>query len=150
MWTVYAGSMAAKDGDTVAVHYTGKLDNGQVFDSSRERDPLEFRVGEGQVINGFDEAVRGLGVGESRTVRIEPENAYGPKREDLLIELKKDLFQGNPVQPGQAVELQDEAGRTFRAGVVDVGEEAVKVDLNHPLAGEALTFDIEVVDIKNP
>jgi peptidylprolyl isomerase len=140
--------MTVKDGHTVAVHYTGKLDSGHVFDSSEGRDPLEFKVGEGQVIPGFEEAVRGLAPGEAKEVRLEPDQAYGEKREDLVLDLDKSLFEGGNIQEGQEVALQDQAGNQFRGTVVKFNDEQVTVDLNHPLAGQALNFELKVVDVK--
>lgn len=139
----------AKQGDTVSVHYTGKLDSGDVFDSSRERDPLEFTVGEGQVIPGFDRAVEGLAVGESREVRLDVDEAYGRPREDLVVEVPRSQFppQGDP-EVGQQVQVQVAPGQNRIARITDVGDEAITLDLNHPLAGRALTFDVELVDIK--
>lgn len=139
--------MSVKAGDTVRVHYTGKLDSGEVFDSSAGRDPLEFTVGGGQVIPGFDEAVIGLAPGESRTVRIAAEDAYGERREDLVVALDRTLFEGEGLEEGLEVELEDEDGQTFVASVVRYDEKTVTVDLNHPLAGEALNFAIDLVSV---
>lgn len=137
-----------EEGKTVSVHYTGTLDSGDVFDSSREREPLEFTVGEGQVIPGFDRAVQGLGVGESRQVRLEPDEAYGQAREDLVVEVPRSQFppQGDP-SVGQQVQVQIAPGQNRVARIADVGPEAITLDLNHPLAGQALTFEVEVVRI---
>lgn len=139
----------AQQGDTVTVHYTGTLDSGDVFDSSRGREPLEFKVGSGQVIAGFDRAVEGLAVGESREVRVEPEEAYGERREDLVVEVPRDRFPaGADPELGQQVQVQLPQERSMVARVTDIAEEAVTLDLNHPLAGEALTFDVELVSIR--
>lgn len=138
--------MKVKNGDGVAVHYTGKLDSGEVFDSSSGGEPLRFRVGSGQVIAGFDAAVLGLAKGESRTVRIPPENAYGPRREELLLKLDREMFE-EQVEIGQHLDLEDEKGNTHHADVVAIDEAHVTVDLNHHLAGQALTFDVQVVEI---
>ena len=132
----------ASDGDTVAVHYRGTLDDGSEFDSSEGRDPLTFVVGSGQVIAGFDDAVRGLAVGESRTVRIEPEDAYGEYTEEAVIDFPADSAPEG-LQVGDAVTL----GNGGRGTVLEITDEFVKIDANHPLAGEALTFDIELVSI---
>lgn len=139
----------AQQGDTVAVHYTGKLDSGEVFDSSQGREPLEFQVGGGQVIPGFDRAVDGLTVGESREVRIEPEEAYGEPREDLLVDVDKSQFPDETEpQVGQQVQVQVAPGQNRVATITDIGDEAIQLDLNHPLAGKALTFDVELVEIR--
>ncbi|HJN91611.1 MAG TPA: FKBP-type peptidyl-prolyl cis-trans isomerase [Dehalococcoidia bacterium] len=123
-----ADNRLAADGDSVKVHYTGTLDNGEVFDSSREREPLPFTVGSGQVISGFDEAVRGLAVGSSRTVRMEPAQAYGEHDEDLLVTIP--LTEApDGIKDGDQVRLGDRP-----ALVTAVGDETVTVDANHPLA----------------
>ena len=134
----------AADGDTVAVHYRGTLDDGSEFDSSEGRDPLAFVVGSGQVIAGFDDAVRGLAVGESRTVRIEPEDAYGEYTEEAVIDFPAESAPDG-LEVGDAVTL----GNGGRGTVLEITDEFVKIDANHPLAGEALTFEIELVSI-NP
>ncbi len=136
------GMRRAADGDQVAVHYRGTLDDGSEFDSSEGRDPLEFEVGSGQVITGFDDAVRGLAVGESVTVRIPPEEAYGPRVDDAIIEVPIDQAPEG-LQVGDQVQLASGA----RATVLEVRDDAVVIDANHPLAGEALTFEIELVSI---
>jgi FKBP-type peptidyl-prolyl cis-trans isomerase 2 len=140
--------MPVQNGDVVSVHYTGRLDNGEIFDSSEGSDPLQFEVGSGQVIPGFDAAVLGLEDGQSRTVRIPPEEAYGKRRDDLVVSLGKDMFGGHPVQVGQHLDLEDDQGNRHHADVVKVTDDAVVVDLNHHLAGEALNFEIKVVGVE--
>jgi peptidylprolyl isomerase len=139
----------AQQGDTVAVHYTGTLDNGDVFDSSRGRDPLEFQVGGGQVIPGFDRAVQGLEVGDTRQVRLEGEEAYGEPREDLIIDVPVEQFpaEASP-EVGQQVQVQVAPGQNRVATIAAVEDASVKLDLNHPLAGKALIFDVELVEIR--
>ena len=136
-----------KDGDRVRVHYTGRLEGGQVFDSSRDGEPLEFTVGAGEVIAGFDEAVRGMSVGETKTVEIEPEDAYGPRREGLVATIERERAQF-PVEPqvgmNLALPLQD--GNQLEVVVTEVTPEHVTIDGNHPLAGEKLIFDVELVE----
>ncbi|MDK1010335.1 MAG: peptidylprolyl isomerase [Actinomycetota bacterium] len=132
-----------QDGDVVEVHYIGTLDDGSQFDSSRDRDvPFSFTVGTGQVISGFDEAVRGGEVGDVRTVRIEPENAYGEWSEEKLVVVPFNPEQGD-------VEVGDEVFLTNGqpAIVTEVTAETVTLDTNHRLAGEALTFEIEILAI---
>ena len=136
-----ADARTAADGDKVLVHYTGTLDNGDVFDSSREGDPLSFSVGGGQVIDGFDAAVRGLAVGASHKFRIEPDDAYGQRDESQIISMPAEQAPDG-LGVGDQVQLGDQP-----AVVTAVGESEVTVDANHPLAGEALTFDIEVMAI---
>jgi FKBP-type peptidyl-prolyl cis-trans isomerase 2 len=140
------GGFIVQDGDLVEVHYTGTLDDGSIFDSSRERGtPLSFTVGTGEVIPGFDEAVRGLAVGESRTARMSPADAYGEWSEDRVVEVPYGPSQGD-VAVGDEVFLN-----TGQAAVVlEVKEGTVVLDTNHELAGEALTFEIEVVAITRP
>lgn len=139
----------AQQGDKVAVHYTGKLDDGEVFDSSKGRDPLEFEVGGGQVIPGFDRAVDGLAIGESREVRLEPEEAYGDPREDLVVNVEKNQFPPDAEpEVGQQVQVQVAPDQSRIATIQDIGEEAITLDLNHPLAGKALTFEVELVEIR--
>jgi FKBP-type peptidyl-prolyl cis-trans isomerase 2 len=139
---------AAVIGDTVRVHYTGSLDDESVFDSSRDREPLEFTIGTGQVIPGFEEAVIGLEPGGSARTRIEAEQAYGPRREDLRIAIDRDQFpDGMKVSAGDHLQMHTQDGQELPVQVVAVGEESVTVDANHPLAGKALTFEIELVEI---
>ncbi|HJM75818.1 MAG TPA: FKBP-type peptidyl-prolyl cis-trans isomerase [Dehalococcoidia bacterium] len=133
----------ATDGDQVTVHYRGTLDNGQEFDSSVGRDPLGFVVGSGQMIAGFDAAVHGLAVGDTVTVRIESADAYGDGRDDLVFEVPIEEAPGG-VAVGDGLQLSNGA----RAVVVEVTETTVTIDANHRLAGEALTFKIEMVSIK--
>jgi peptidylprolyl isomerase len=139
-----------KDGDTVKVHYTGKLtDDGTVFDSSEEREPIEFTLGEGQLIPGFEEAVIGMEEGDDTTVEIDSENAYGERREDLELEVAKDDLPDN-VDPQAGMQLQmqqQEDGRAIPVQITAVEDDYVQLDANHPLAGKDLTFDIELVEL---
>ena len=141
--------MKVERGDVVAVRYTGRLDNGEVFDSNEDGDELlSFRVGAGQVIPGFEEAVLGLAKGESRTTRIPPESAYGPRDEKLVTKVDRALFEGSDIEVGQHLDLEDETGNVYHADVVSFDDKTVTVDLNHHLAGEALTFAITVESIQ--
>lgn len=139
---------AAKTGDTVQVHYTGKLTDGTVFDSSQGRDPLEFKLGEGRVIEGFENAIVGLEPGDSTTTTIEPDNAYGPRRDELTIEVPKNKFPDH-ISPtvGQQLEMMQQNGQPVQVTVIEVGDEQVTLDANHPLAGQTLVFDIELVNV---
>lgn len=139
----------ASEGDTVKVHYTGKLEDGTVFDTSAEREPLEFTLGEGQLIPGFEQAVEGMDVGETKTVNIASDEAYGPRREDLVSQVSKDEFP-DEVEPqvNQQFRVNQEDGNSFIVRVSDVQDEEVTLDANHPLAGQDLVFDIELVEIK--
>lgn len=137
----------ARSGDTVRVHYTGRLDDGSVFDSSDGRDPLQFEVGSGQVIPGFDRAVTGMVPGEARSVTIEASDAYGDRRDDLILVVERTQLPPD-LQPevGQQLQLSQE-GTAFAVTVADVTPDAITLDANHPLAGENLTFDLHLVGI---
>lgn len=139
----------AKQHDTVRVHYTGKLDDGSVFDSSLEREPIEFTIGEGSVIPGFERAVVGMNPGETKTVRIASDDAYGPYREDMVLTVKRNQFPPD-IEPtvGQALQVQQTTGEPLIVTVSEVSEASVKLDANHPLAGKDLTFDIQLVAIR--
>ena len=137
-----------ENGNTVTVHYTGTLNDGTQFDSSRDREPLSFQVGNGQVIAGFDTAVVGMTEGESKTFTIPADQAYGLKNEDAIQEVSKDRFpQGYDAQVGSTVTGQNEIGQNFQARVIAEAEETVTLDFNHPLAGQDLTFDVELVSV---
>lgn len=138
----------AKSGDSVKVHYTGTLDDGSVFDSSEGRDPLVFTVGSGQVIAGFDEAVDGMQLGETKEVRIPTDEAYGPRRDDLVIEIDREQIPASiEVEVGSRLQVQQPDGRAVPVTVTEIGTDAVTLDANHPLAGQALTFRLELVAI---
>lgn len=138
----------AKKGDIVKVHYKGTLTSGEQFDSSEGRDPLEFTVGAGQMIAGFDAAIPGMNVGEKKTITIAPENAYGAKNEEAIIEFpKKNIPADMQLQPGMKLQLRDDSGRPIPVVVAEVKEEIVVLDANHELAGKELVFDIELVEI---
>lgn len=138
----------AKEGDTVQVHYTGKLGDGTVFDTSDEQTPLEFTIGGGQIIPGFERAVVGMEPGETKTATIPPEEAYGLHREEMTITVEKEQFPDdiNP-EPGQQLQVQQPDGRMALVVISDVSESTVTLDANHPLAGHPLTFDIQLVDL---
>ena len=134
-----------KEGSKVKVHYTGKFEDENVFDSSLGKDPIEFVVGEGMLIPGFEQGVMGLSQGDKKTVELEPEQAYGPVREELINQVPLDRVPEG-VQTGQMLEAQTEAG-PIPVVVTEVTEEAVTIDANHPLAGKKLIFDLEVVEV---
>ncbi|TWW01500.1 peptidylprolyl isomerase [Chitinophaga pinensis] len=140
---------AVKNGDTVRVHYHGRLTNGTTFDSSEGRDPLEFKVGAGMVIKGFDNGVVDMTIGEKRTLNIPVEEAYGPKNEELIMEFPKENIPSdlNP-QVGMDLQMSNPQGQVFPVKVAAIGDSSITLDANHPLAGEALIFDIELVEIK--
>jgi len=139
----------AKSGDTVQVHYTGKLEDGTVFDSSADRDPLEFTLGEGRVIPGFERAVTGMQPGESKTTTIPPDQAYGPHRDDMVATIKRDQLPDH-LDPsvGQQLSVRQESGRQFNVTITAVSEQSITIDANHRLAGKSLVFDLELVAVK--
>ncbi|MDX1586422.1 MAG: peptidylprolyl isomerase [Balneolaceae bacterium] len=140
----------AKEGDTVKVHYTGSLEDGSVFDSSKERDePLEFTLGQGQLIPGFEKAVEGMSVGDSTSVDIPSDEAYGDRRDDLEMEISREELPDN-IEPEVGMQLQmqqQQNGKAIPVQITAVNDDTVTLDANHPLAGKDLKFDIEVVDI---
>ncbi len=140
-----------KNGDKVKVHYHGKLRNGDTFDSSEGREPLEFTVGGGQVIKGFDNGVMGMQVGDKKTVEIGVSDAYGEKQDEMMIEFPKDQFppEMNP-EVGMQLMMNNGAGQQFPVTVAEVRDATVVLDANHPLAGQELVFDIELVSIDSP
>ncbi|MFH1650698.1 MAG: peptidylprolyl isomerase [Chloroflexota bacterium] len=139
----------AQDGNTVKVHYTGTLADGTLFDTSRGREPLEFALGAGQMIPGFENAVRGMAVGETKKVTLAPEEAYGPRREDLALEIERSkLPEGMDPEVGQRLQMVQNDGRAIAVTVTAVADTTITIDANHPLAGKDLTFEIEVVEIR--
>jgi peptidylprolyl isomerase len=138
----------AKEGDTVKVHYTGKLADETVFDSSRDRDPLEFTIGAGQIIPGFEQAVVGMQPGEEKTAQIPANEAYGPYQDDMTLEVDRDQFPPDmSPEVGQQFQVSQPDGHAVMVTVTDVSGANVTLDANHPLAGQDLTFDIELVEI---
>ncbi len=138
----------ATDGDIVSVHYTGTLEDGTEFDSSRGKSPLTFTIGGGQMITGFENAVRGMKVGEIKTVTLPPEEAYGQHRQDLVIVLGRDQFPETvTIVIGAQVQMKSNTGQQFIATIVEIGPGTVTIDANHELAGKTLTFEIELVSI---
>lgn len=138
---------AIKAGDTISVEYTGKLENGDVFDTSKGRDPLKFTVGSGMLIKGFDNAVIGMKMGEKTTVTIPPEQGYGPRNEDHYVDIPKAQFPDEiPLDIGLQLELQDPNGRPVPATVSKITDESVRMDINHFLAGKTLEFDICILE----
>jgi peptidylprolyl isomerase len=137
-----------KDGDVVRVHYTGKLTNGEQFDSSEGREPLEFTVGAGQMIKGFDDAMPGLSVGEKKTINILPGDAYGEKDEQAMIEFPKaNIPPDMKLEPGMQLQLRNENGQPFPVTVAEIKDDVIVLDANHMLAGKELVFDIELMEI---
>ena len=139
--------MSAKIGDTVKVYYTGKLRDDTVFDSS-DGEPLEFKIGDGMVIPGFEEAIVGMDVGQHKTISVESEQAYGPHLDGLIATISKDQFP-ETVEPeaGKQIRVANQLGQVFVMTIVEVGDSTVTLDANHPLAGKDLVFDIDLVSI---
>ena len=137
-----------KHGDTVKVHYTGSFDDGIVFDSSWEGEPLQFTVGEGTVIRAIELAIVGMSVGETKKVSVPSEDAYGPYRDDLIINLNKSVLppQIEPIE-GLIINLTRPDGGAIQAIIIKTTEESVTIDANHPLAGKDLTFEIDLLEI---
>jgi len=132
----------------VHVHYTGKLADGSVFDSSEDRDALTFQLGKGQVVQGFDKAVTGMNVGEKKTETFPADQAYGPRLENLIFTIpRENLPPGYDPEVGEMLGMETKDGRQMDVVVIHSDESVVKVDGNHPLAGEDLTFEIELVKI---
>ncbi|WP_420566684.1 FKBP-type peptidyl-prolyl cis-trans isomerase [Thalassovita sp.] len=137
-----------KSGDTVRIHYTGTLADGSTFDSSEGRDPLEFTVGSGQIIPGLDKALPGMTVGEKKTVEIEPGEAYGETQADAIQAIPRSNVPPEiPLEVGLQLQMQSPSGQVVPVTVVEITEEEVTLDANHPLAGKALTFAFEIVSV---
>jgi FKBP-type peptidyl-prolyl cis-trans isomerase 2 len=139
----------AKEGDVVKVEYTGKFDDGSVFDSSEGREPLQFKLGANDVIPGFEQAVTGMNIGDSKTVKIPAEDAYGPHQDDLAMVVDRSEFPDD-LQPeiGDRLQLTDDDGRVLVVTVTEASPKTLTLDANHPLAGKDLTFDIKLVEVK--
>jgi len=138
----------AKSGDTVRIHYTGTLNDGSTFDSSAGRDPLEFTLGSGQVIPGFDTGVTGMSVGEKKTINIPAENAYGEVDPDARQAVPREQIPADiPLEIGTMLQMQAPTGQVVQVAVVEVSETEVMLDANHPLAGKDLNFELELVEI---
>ena len=137
-----------KTGDTVKVHYTGKLADGSEFDSSINKEPMQFKIGEGKLIPGFEQAVVGMSVGEKNTFTIPSTEAYGERRDDMNVNVEKEKLPDD-LEPelGQQLQIQQQDGNAIPVVIADVTDTHVTLDANHPLAGEDLTFEIEVVEV---
>jgi peptidylprolyl isomerase len=141
--------MQAKTGDVVRVHYTGRLTDGTLFDSSEGREPLEFTIGAGQMIKGFDTGVLGMEVGEKKTLQIAPTEAYGERDEEAIIEFPSaNIPEDMQLEPGMQLTLRNQFGQPIPVIVLEVKEEIVVMDANHMLAGKDLVFDVEMVEIR--
>lgn len=137
-----------KDGDTVMVHYTGKLGDGTVFDTTANRDPIQFRIGEGKLIQRCEQAMIGVEPGESKTFEISADEAYGPHYDELVLTVSLEVFSdGTKPQVGQQLEVRQPDSQSIIAMVTDVTETSATLDVNHPLAGKDLIFDIQLMEI---
>ena len=137
-----------KNGDTVKVHYTGKLENGKVFDTSEDRQPREFTLGSGKIIPGFEKGIIGMEVGEAKTITVPPEEAYGPRRNELIVDVEKtDLPENITPAIGKQLQIRQKDGNPIKVTITDMNEDTVTLDANHPLAGNTLFFDVELVEI---
>ena len=140
-----------KSGDTVKVHYHGRLTDGTTFDSSAGREPLQFEVGSGEVIAGFDSGVQGMVVGEKKTIQIPAEQAYGPKDPAMMVEFPINQFPEDMTpEAGMRLNMTNGSGQVIPVVITEVLEDTVMLDDNHPLAGQDLIFDIEIVEITTP
>jgi len=138
----------AKAGDRVKINFTGKLEDGSVFANTANSEPLEFKLGEGKLIPGVEKAVEGMNVGESKTVKVLPEQAYGQRHDELVEVVGRDKFPKDvKPQVGQQFEVPQQEGQSIVVRVVDVSEQSVTLDGNHPLAGRDLTFELELLEI---
>jgi peptidylprolyl isomerase len=137
----------ANDGSRVKVHYTGKLNDGSVFDSSLKREPLEFKLGSGQVIPGFEEAVKSMKVGQTMTVTIPADQAYGQKREELILVVEKDKMPTN-LNPkvGDKLQMRQQSGTPVLVTITEIGEKCITLDANHFMAGKDLTFELNLIE----
>ena len=140
--------MGVQKGDTVSIHYLGRLDDGEEFDSSFTREPIEFTVGIGQVVEAIDEGVVGLEPGEKRTIKVTPEKGFGPRHDELIRAVPRSLLGDQSAEPGEPMEIQTEDGQILIAVIEDIDENNLVLDLNHPLSGKNLEFDIQLLEIQ--
>ena len=140
--------MGVQKGDTVTIHYRGRFDNGEEFDNSFSRDPVVFTVGNGQVVEAIDAGVEGLEPGESRVIKVTPVDGFGPRRDELIRSVPRTMLGDQVVAPGEAVEIQTDEGEVLIAEVRAIDNESVTFDLNHPLAGRNIEFEVELLGIE--
>ena len=138
----------AKLGDTVKIHFTGKLQDETVIETSKDRDPLEFKIGDGNVIPGLEQGVVGMAAGDKKTIAISPEDAFGQPQEDLVVDMKKSEFPKDvELAAGVYLNIESSDGKEFKAKVVEIKEDTVTLDANHPLAGVTINCDVELLEI---
>ena len=137
-----------KNGDKVKIHYTGKFKDGEIFDTSRQQQPLEFTVGNREMMPGLETRVIGMEAGEKKSIEVPPEEAYGPRQEKLIVEVKKSNLPDH-IEPslGQRLQMQVDNGNHIELAITEIKEETITLDANHPLAGHTLFFDLELVEI---
>jgi len=141
---------AAKSGDTVKIHFTGKLQDETVIETSKDRDPLEFKIGDGNVIPGLEQGVIGMAAGDKKTIAISPEDAFGQPQEDLVVDMKKSEFPKDvELAAGVYLNIESSDGKEFKAKVVEIKEDTVILDANHPLAGVTINYDVELLEIRS-
>ena len=137
------------DGRVVCLDYTLRLNDDEIVDTSEEREPIEFVQGQQQIVPGLEQALYGMGVGEAKTVTVAPAQGYGQRNPEASQDVPREAFQeGVELHPGMAIQVSDGSGRTATAFIAEVREDSVELDFNHPLAGETLHFDVEVVDVR--
>ncbi len=142
-------TLKVADGRIVCLDYTLRLDDDEVVDTSESREPIEFVQGQQQIVPGLEQALYGMEVGEAKTVTVEPGQGYGHRNPEAHQDVPREAFQkGVELEPGMAIQVSDGSGRTATAFIAEVRDDAVKLDFNHPLAGETLHFDVEVVDVR--
>lgn len=138
----------AKDGDTVKVHYTGRLENGEVFGTTKDEEPLELTLGSGKIIPGFEKGIAGMEVGDTKTMTVPPGEAYGPRRKELIVDIKKtDLPEDITPAIGKQLQIRQKDGNPIEVAITDMDEDTVTLDANHPLAGNTLLFEVELLEI---
>lgn len=138
--------MPVKKGDKVKLHLSGKVKNGKVFAATEGKQPVEFEAGAGEILPGIDEQVIGMEKGEEKEITVPAEKGFGKKKEELVMKVAKDVFEGKKLEVGQKISVQTREGRTRSAQVIKIGEDRVTLDSNHPLAGKELIFKIKVVE----
>ena len=137
-----------KNGDTVKIHYTGKRKDGELFDTSREQQPLEFTVGNGEIMSGLENSIMGMEAGDTKSIEVPPEEAFGTRQEELVVEIMKSNLPDN-IEPylGQRLQMRNPNGNVIDVAIIEIKEETITLDANHPLAGHTLFFDLELVEI---
>jgi peptidylprolyl isomerase len=139
---------AAKLGDTVKIHFTGKLQDETIIETSKNSDPLEFKIGEGNVISGLEQGVIGMAAGDKKTIAVSPEDGFGQPQKDLVVDLNKSEFPENvEFEVGTYLNIESSDGKEFKAKVVEIKGETVTLDANHPLAGATINYDVELIEI---